>query len=129
MVFFLKNIETTSFNNNLYFDNFNFYLVVFLTLVSFIMFIFFQNLSEKNNVFSDDYYFSIFNIVVFINFIYFSNSFYSFIFSLELVSILIFYKFVVSRSWYKDMSVTPNNLSLKEHFNLRPYVNVIFFQY
>lgn len=56
-----------------------------------------KHININNNVNNNDYYFSILNISIIIPLIFLSNSFYNFIFILEVISILIFYKFAVSK--------------------------------
>ncbi len=93
------------------------------------MFYILKHTSVKNTINSDDYFFSIFGIAIFMYYIFLSNSFYNFIFVLELISILIFYKFIISKSWFFDPKNLLSQKNKTDTNHSRNYINVIFFQY
>lgn len=75
-----------------------------------------------------DYFFALINISIFLPLIFFSNTLFTFLFILEFSSVLVFYKFVVSKIWKIDSSTNVNNFIL---FRNLPnyYLNMLFFQY
>jgi NADH:ubiquinone oxidoreductase subunit 2 (subunit N) len=129
MFFFSKGVETQIFNNHLFITNFNFLLTCVILFLGCLMFYIYKYISIKNAINSDDYFFSIFGITTLIYYIFLSNSFYNFVFVLELISILIFYKFILSRSWALDSKNLVSNKNMLNTQHNRNYINVIFFQY
>lgn len=74
--------------------------------------------------YNTDYFFSLTNILLMIIFILFVSTTYTFIFILELISLIIFYKFITSRYWYKTIETNINNKNIPKN-----YLNMLFFQY
>jgi len=95
-----------------------------------VIFTIFKTLITNNINYSTDYFFSLNNLIIFLILIFLTNNLFAFIFLLELNSILIFYKFVVSKYWYKS---TPNLNEKKQDLENRHipknYLNMLFFQY
>lgn len=128
-IFFLKGISDSFWWNHLYLTNFNQNLIIFILLLSILIHLIVLNINVNNNINSIDYYFSILNISVVIPFIFLSNSLYNFIFILEMISILIFYKFSVSKFWYRHPNDSWNKRNLLDRLVSRFYLNVLFYQY
>lgn len=128
-VFLLRGVSQLFWWNHLYISNFNLYLVIFMLLTSLFIFTSVKNILNSTNVNNNDYYFSLVNISVIIPLLFFSNSFYNFLFVLEVTSILIFYKFAVSKFWFKNISDSFNKRNILERFFSRSYSNVLFYQY
>lgn len=95
--FTIKLVPTAFFWDNFYCSEFNISLLSIL-LVFLIIFFHYNSLlrSQKINV-NIDFIFSLFNISIFYFFIFFSNNLLTFIFFLELISYLIFFKFLSSK--------------------------------
>lgn len=84
---------------------------------------------KNNNInYNFDYFFSLLNIGLFVILLYNSNTFYSFIFILEIISILILYKFSVSKFFFKK-NIFFKNINIFEKTTSKNYLNLIFFQY
>lgn len=128
LIFFLYILKGENFYfwwNHLSIKNFNLYLIYTIQLINLIMLVIISviNLSKIN--YSNDYFFSLINITILLPLIFLSNNIFSFIFILELVTSIIFYKLVVSKLWYS------NHDKNKKLFNLKSknYINVIFYQF
>ena len=116
--------------NHLRLVNFNLFIVFYLNIFLLGFFIFIKFLPTTNINYSIDYFFSLGNLIVLLLLIFFSNTIYTFLFLLELNSSFIFYKFVVSKFWFKKNK--NNTQSLTDKFNrVMPkfYLNMLFFQY
>jgi len=122
---FVKNIL---FNHN-YVNNFNINIVLFCLTILLISYFIFLNTKYQNLLLNNDYYFSILNISIFIPYLFFSNSIFNFIFILEVISILIFYKFVVKKFLYKKKKDFFKKKNINEKIFSKNYTNVLFFQY
>ncbi len=115
--------------NHNYMNNFNTNVIMLLVIVLCISFIIFLNTKHQNIIVSSDYYFSLVSISTFIPFLFFCNSIFNFFFLLEVISILIFYKFVVSKFWFNEKFSFFKKTNLLERVFSRNYINVLFFQY
>lgn len=86
-----------------------------------------KHVNNSNINYNIDYFFSFYCLIVFIPLMFFSNTLYTFIFILEVNSLLILYKFSVSKFIFKDTFKNNSNyLSRKLPFF---YLNMLFFQY
>lgn len=113
--------------NHLKINNFNYNLVFIIFLLSFFLLNFVKFFKNSNLNYSLDYFSSITNLIVFVPLIFLSNTIYTFLFLLELTSLLILYKFSVSRNWFGS-----KDNSKKLYFNRvlpKSYLNMLFFQY
>lgn len=128
-VFLMRGFSETFWWNHLYFNNLNHNLIIFIIFLSLIIHVLVTNINVNSNVNNIDYYFSLLNLSITIPLLFLSNSLYNFIFLLEMVSILIFYKFSVSKFWYKSSNDNFNKKNLLERFVSRSYLNVLFYQY
>jgi len=96
-------------------------------LISLFVLLCIKNVNNSNINYSIDYFFSIFCLIVFIPLMFFSNTLYTFIFILEVNSLLILYKFAVSKFIFKDsFKKSSNYLTRRLPFY---YLNMLFFQY
>jgi len=118
-------------NSAIWFNHFNinnhtlnlFYLFTFL---GFCLYFLIKQTTKKVNLFkSIDYLFSINNLLVILPYLFFVQNVFIFLFLLELVSVLLFYKLVSSKIWFK------NSTNTKQIQNNIPqnYINMVFFQY
>lgn len=127
--YFLKFDFNVFWFNHLKINNFIINLIFFILMIAlFIIFTvkFFKNSNVNYNI---DYFSSIFNLMIFIPLMFFANNLYTFLFLLELNSLLILYKFSVSRANFsKNNFIDKNNNTF---FRVLPksYLNMIFFQY
>lgn len=112
---FWKKFFLTNFNINL------FNVILFLLILMTIILI---SLISNTINYNTDYFFSLTNILLMIIFILFVSTTYTFIFILELISLIIFYKFITSRYWYKTIETNINNKNIPKN-----YLNMLFFQY
>jgi hypothetical protein len=100
---------------------------VFINLIGFI----FVKVVLKNNLpQSIDFFFCLVNLSCIMPLLFCANTFFTFLFIVEVVSILLFYKFVVSKVWFK----TNNNVFLEKKNKFtqiipRYYLNILFFQF
>lgn len=127
--FFKRGCTSVFFAGHCYVDNFNLYIIFNSILVLFFLYLILENTSKLNIVLNNDYFFSLINIGLFVPLIFYTNTIYSFVFILELLSIIIFYKFVVSKFWIKQDKISGEKKNLMEKIFSRSYVNVLFFQY
>ena len=116
--------------DHFFLNNFNLLLIQTSLFLIMVIFTIFKTLITNNINYSTDYFFSLNNLIIFLILIFLTNNLFAFIFLLELNSILIFYKFVVSKYWYKS---TPNLNEKKQDLENRHipknYLNMLFFQY
>lgn len=96
-LFTFKGIHNTIWWQHFKISNFNLSLV--LLLLTFNLFFLFicQNLSLVQNFVKLDYFFALLNLSNFLPLIFIVNTLFTFLFVLEFVSVIIFYKFVVSK--------------------------------
>ena len=113
------------FWNHFKISNFNVYIILFLLLVSFCLNIFIKFIPKINLNYNIDYFFILGNLFIFLLFIFFTNTLYTFLFILEVNSSFIFYKFVVSKFWFKNSNKKNNLNSATPKY----YTNMLFFQY
>ena len=117
--------------NHLFLNNFSIkYLIFFSKLSVFVIFIVYC-LALSRVFFSVDYIYSIGNLFIISPLIFLSNNFFVFYFLLELIVCLTFFKFVVSRFWYKDSYNFYKKASAEKYADYTPkmFVNALFFQY
>ena len=128
-LFFLKFDFNLFWFNHLKINNFIINLVIIIAVLNWFVINLVKYIKNNNINFNIDYFLSLFNLGLFIPLIFLSNTFYTFIFLLEVNSLLILYKFSVSRYWFKkNLFLTKTN----QTFNRvapKSYLNMIFFQY
>ena len=113
--------------NHLKFNNIILNIVFVLFLINFVMVFIIKFYKNKNINFNIDYFFALFNLSILIPMIYISNSMYTFLFLLEANSILILYKFSVSKYFFKSPKENDKFKFLKN--TPKYYINMLFFQY
>ena len=119
----------TFFWSHLYVNNFKFWLFFFLVVINISVFIFLKIIMKSNVPHSIDFFFVIANLGVFLPILFCVNSLYTFLFVLEVISSLLFYKFTVSKIWFKsnnDLTKTKNKFikTLPQQ-----YMTMLFFQF
>lgn len=90
----------------------------------FVLIFFYKNIISQKVNYSREYFFSIINITLFFPFLFFANNLYSFLFLLEFLSTLIFYKLVVSKINQKPLINLEKNI-----FFSKKYISMLFFQF
>lgn len=102
-------------------------IIVVLFFVSLLMTSIIKFYKNKNINFNIDYFFALFNLSIFIPMIYISNTMYTFLFLLEANSILILYKFAVSKYFFKSLKDNDKFKFLKN--TPKHFINMLFYQY
>ena len=113
----------------MFLSNFNINVILLLLFFLLLSYFIFLNTKKSNIIVNQDYYFSLLSVILIIPFFYFSNSVFNFLFFLEIVSVLIFYKFVVSKFWFNEKFGFFKKTNILERVYSRNYLNVLFFQY
>ena len=121
-IFLFKSDYTVFWFNHLRVNNFILNLLVIIIFLSLLLNFFVKFLKNSNINYNVDYFSSIFNLIIFIPIMFLSNTLYTFLFVLELNSLLILYKFSVSRSWFPK-----NNYFNKTYLHL--YGKVSSYEY
>lgn len=130
VVFFaLKGCVQSVWLNHNYISNFNSNLIFLILLTTTVSYYIFAKSKSCNIIINNDYYFSLINACIFICYMFTCNSLFSFLFVLEVVSIIIFYKFVVSKFWFSERFSFFKKTNIMERVFSRNYINVLFFQY
>jgi len=109
-------------------NNLALYLILLLAVVNYLFLIVANNTSLLNTFVKMDYIFALMNLNNFMPIIFLTNTLFTFLFVLEFVSVVVFYKFVVSKVWTIKDNTNVNNFLL---FRNLPnyYLNMMFFQY
>nr|YP_010411964.1 Ymf65 [Tetrahymena rostrata]QBI37934.1 Ymf65 [Tetrahymena rostrata]URP31124.1 Ymf65 [Tetrahymena rostrata] len=117
--------STTFWWSHFKINNYLLYLYMLIILIN----NYFLYITEKHikisNKYSVDFIFSIINITLFIPLIFLANTLFTFFFLIELVSCSIFYKFIVSKIYFKNKNTNDNYFSIFS----KNYLNVLFYQY
>lgn len=128
--FFIKGYSTTFLWNQFYINNFNIYLTQIALILIFIIVILTNSLTQNNINYNIDFFFAINNVIFFLILILYTNNIFSFVFLLELNSIVLFYKFVCSKYWYNSKKeLDENKFDLNNRIIPKNYLNMLFFQY
>ena len=106
------------------------YLIFFLKLNLFIFFLIYCLMLSRVS-FSIDYLYSIVNILIVSPILFLSNNFFVFYFILEFIVCLTFFKFAVSRFWYKSSYSQYKRATIEKYADNTPkmFINALFFQY
>lgn len=106
------------------------YLIFFLKITIFVFFILYCLILSRV-FFSIDYLYSIINILLISPLLFLSNNFFVFYFILEFIVCLTFFKFVVSRFWYKSGYSQYKTTTIEKYVDVTPkmFINSLFFQY
>jgi hypothetical protein len=117
--------------NHLFLNNFLYkYIFIFVKIAIFIFYIIYL-LALTKIYFPIDYLYSVSVILVIAPLLFLSNNFFSFYFFLELIVCLTFFKFVVSRFWYKSSVKFYKQSTTEKYKDYTPrmFANALFFQY
>lgn len=129
-VYLFKGESISFWWDHFFINNFNSYIIMLLLLFSILLSVIILFYSKSNININGDYFFSILNLVIFLNLIFLVNNLFSFFFIIEVISIFFFYKFAISKVWsfnknnkIKDSKTKNNKFIPKNHLNM------LFFQY
>lgn len=127
-LYFFKGINNAIWWQHFKISNFNLSIIFILIIINLFFIIISKNLSNIQNFVKLDYFFALLNLSNFLPLIFLANTLFTFLFVLEFTSVLIFYKFVVSKIWKLNNLNNINNFLL---FRNLPnyYLNMLFFQY
>lgn len=127
-VYFFKGTTNALWWQHFKITNLNLNLVFLLLILNFLFIIISQNISLLSNYVKLDYFFALINLSNFLPLIFLTNTLFTFLFILEFTSVIVFYKFVVSKLWKIKNNNDVNNFTL---FRNLPnyYLNMLFFQY
>lgn len=123
-IFFFKGYSLEFFYDNLIISNFNLGIIFFIFIINLNVLFLYKSLFLQKINYANDYFFSILNLTLFLPFMFFSNNVYSFIFFLEFLGILVFYKLIVSKTSSLDFFKKKKNF-----FFSKKYVNMLFYQF
>lgn len=128
-LFSYKGYCDTFFFDHLFINLVNYKLLIFFYFMSlFILYIFYLTSFNKLLI-NIDFFFAIFNIIFLLPLIFLSNTFFTFFFFIEISSCLIFYKFINSRFFYKNINNNFKNFEKLNRTLPKNYLNILFFQY
>lgn len=109
--------------NHFNLNNFTLTNSTFFFFINYLIFVFLRASAKKYLVKSNDYYFSVNNILIITPFFFFANTVFSFLFILEVISTLTLYKLVSSKIWYTQLNGFKNKKVPQQ------YINMLFFQF
>lgn len=115
--------------NHFKLSNLSLNLILLLLTVNFFFLYIIKTLSLNTGVYKFDYFFALINLSNFLPIIFLANTLFTFLFILEVNSSLVFYKFVVSKFWYNESSVSNINNFVFKRLLPKNYLNMLFFQY
>lgn len=128
-IFFIKLDFNLFWFNHLKINNFLLYIINIILTISFFVIFLLKFIKNTNVNYSLDYFSSLFNLIIFIPIIFISNTVYTFLFILEINSLLILYKFSVSRNWFSKNAYFDKNKNTFDRLLPKSYLNMLFFQY
>lgn len=128
-LFFIKIDFNLFWFNHLKINNFLLYIIYIILTISLFVIFLLKFIKNTNVNYSLDYFSSLFNLIIFIPIIFISNTVYTFLFILEINSLLILYKFSVSRNWFSKNIYLDKNKNTFDRFLPKSYLNMLFFQY
>lgn len=121
----------TVWNDHIFISDFSIHICNLIIVFSLLVFFFIYNLSLSKLHFSIDFLYATVLLFLVIIFLFVSNTFITFYFILELSVCLTFFKFSVSRFWFRNPSKCYSKNSLEKFSSSLPknHINVLFFQY
>lgn len=112
--------------NHFQLSNFTISLLYGIIILGGFLFFILNAVTNKTNLIkSIDYLFSIKNLLLLIPYLFFVNTIFTFLFLLELISVVLLYKLISSKIWFKNLEKSRflvNNIP-------QNYINMVFFQY
>lgn len=118
------------FWNHLVLTNARYNIIYFLVIVGFLLMLYLKFFSASRQPASIDFFFAVANLTAAIPLLYMVNTLYSFIFFVEFISTIIFYKFVVSKVWCKEFDEQIGEKGKDFNRSLpNQYLDMLFFQF
>jgi len=107
------------------------YIIGFILVLAVFVINILYNLSLSKLYFSVDFLYVLSMIFIILNILFLSNTFFTFYFILELTVCLVFFKFAVSRFWFRNPLKIYSVNSLEKFSGALPknHLNVLFYQY
>ena len=127
-LYIFKGFSISFWWNHFKVSNLSLYIILVLLLINYLFLVVANNTSVLNSFVKTDYIFALMNLNNFMPIIFLANTLFTFLFVLEFVSVIVFYKFIVSKVWSIKENTNVNNFIL---FRNLPnyYLNMMFFQY
>lgn len=112
--------------NHFNINNFTLNMLYLFIFIGFTVFFLLKNTTtnKTNLTKSIDYIFSINNLVILLPYLFFVNTIFTFLFLLELISVILLYKLISSKIWFKQTTTKNVNNNIPQN-----YINMVFFQY
>ena len=126
----IKNYESFFFFRHIFISNFLFSLFFYMTIILFFLYYFFFNIlkvSSTNN-YTLDYLLSVFHIVFFLPYSFFSSNMLTIFFFLEVASNIILYNLVSSSNWF-TVDKHKNKSHASSSSISKYFFNTIFFHF
>ncbi len=126
-LFLIRGKNDVVWYNHFNLNNFTLNTLNLFIIISFIvLFLLNTTIINKTNLTKAiDYIFSITNLVILLPYLFFINTIFSFLFLLELISVILLYKLISSKVWFNK---TINSKTINNNIP-QNYINMIFFQY
>jgi NADH:ubiquinone oxidoreductase subunit 2 (subunit N) len=125
--YLFKSFSIVNWWNHFKFNNISIYLVLLVLFLNIIYLFILNNSHFNSESYKYDFFFALLNLSIFLVILLFTNTLFSFFFLLEVNSVLIFFKFLMSKTWYKDNN--KSSLNLKQSNNSKTFINMLFFQF
>jgi hypothetical protein len=125
--FLFKSFNLVNWWNHFKFNNFSINIVLIILFLN-VLYLFILNSTQFNiESYKYDFFFALLNLSIFLVLIFFTNTLFSFFFLLEVNSVIVFFKFLMSKTWYKDLN--KSSINLKNQYNSKTFINMLFFQF
>ena len=126
-----RGFTETLWNNHILVTEFSLNITNIILIFSILIFYIIYNLSISKMYFSIDFLYATALILLSVTLLFVSNTFITFYFFLELSVCLTFFKFAVSRFWFRNPAKCYSLHSLEKYTDALPkaHINVLFFQY
>ena len=112
--------------NHITVNNLSIFLLYFFTFAGFLFYFLLKQIVFKNKIIKSlDFLLSVSGLIFLLPYLFCTSTVFTFLFFLELLSTILFYKLLSSKIWYKSNN---KNNTLKNDLP-QNYINMIFFQY
>ena len=125
-LFCLFGKDTLCLNNHLNITNHIIKIIWLFTVLNYIFGGQLKNLIINNLKITNDYIFILLNTTLLLPYLFCCNTLFIFIYLLELISCLLFYKLISSKMWYGNYFTIGSEFKKNNPFH---FLNMVFFQY
>lgn len=125
--FLFKFVTVVNWWNHFKFNNFSLGVIFLVLLFNYIYLYVLDSTQFNSESYKYDFFFSLLNLSLFLVIIFLSNTLFSFFFILEVCSVIVFFKFLMSKTWYKDLN--KSSLNIKNNSSSKTFLNMLFFQF